>query len=224
MRSGPSKTASVLGSAAQGAVLALLAHTKAGGGWYKVQGATLTGWVSSDPAYSAKGLFAFYSAPAFSVLYPSGWSESGSPSTGVTFKSPNPGENVVIKAASKFAKLPVVNQGAGVSVAQDDQEVACGVTGHLYLYSTPDHQRFLALFDVATASDHALGLKAVLRSPAQLSTVLDFINSVSFQLPVCVGGPPPKKTTTPKAHTTTPTTKATPTTTATPTTKATPAT
>ena len=117
VRAGPSRSAKVIGSAAQGAVFQLLAYTSSHGGWYKVLGTTLTGWISADPAYSTRGQFSSFSSPAFSVLYPPGWTQAGTPHTGVTFRSPSPTEKVVITTAASLAKLPVAAQGAGVSQA-----------------------------------------------------------------------------------------------------------
>jgi hypothetical protein len=63
----------VIGSAVQGTVFQVLGHTTQGGGWYKVQGATLTGWISANSAFSRPGRFASYESTSFSVLYPAGW-------------------------------------------------------------------------------------------------------------------------------------------------------
>lgn len=190
VRARPSKKATVLGSAAQGAVLHLLSHTSQGGGWYKVQGATVTGWVTADRTYTARGRFGYYSSPAFNVLYPAGWSAAGSPASGVIFRAPTAGEKVVIRSAHGLAKLPTVHQGTGVSLSSRKQAVACGVTGYLYTYATSDAHRYLADFNIALAAYHALGLYATLKSRADLPTVMEFINSVTFALPVCVGAPP----------------------------------
>jgi hypothetical protein len=183
----------VIGSAVQGAVLQVLGHTTQGGGWYKVQGATITGWISANSGFSRPGRFASYESTSFSVLYPAGWTSSGSPRSGVSFESPSKAENIVIATAPSLSKLPSVKQGAGVSQVGSKQVVACGVTGYLFSYATSLPGHF--------AAHHVLGIKATLTSTAELTTVLEFVNSVSFPFPECVGVPPTTTTTSPgKAH------------------------
>jgi hypothetical protein len=195
VRAGPSKKAAILGSAVQGAVLQVLAHTTQAGGWYEVQGATITGWISSNSGFSQPGRFASYESTSFSVLYPAGWTSSGSPRSGVTFAAPSKAEKIVVSVAPSFAKLSSVKQGAGVSQIASRQVVACGVTGYLFTYasSKPDH--YLADLGLSLAAHHVLGIKATLTSTSELRTVLDFVNSVSFPFPECVGAPPTTSTT-----------------------------
>lgn len=211
VRARPSKSGAILGTAAQGVVLQLLGHTAKGGGWYKVQGSTVTGWITDDPAYSAKGRFGYYSSPPFNLLYPAGWTQTGSPGTGVTFSSPNPPERVVVTSAAKKAKLHSFRQGAGVSISGSQQVVACGVTAELYTFTTPTPGRELADVVVPTAAHHYIGIRATLKAPKQLKTVLDFVNSLSFPSTVCLGPPPKAKSVkTPHAsHKATTTTKPT---------------
>ena len=47
VRDQPAATGRVLGVAGQGAALAVIGYTPAGGGWYHVHGATVTGWISA---------------------------------------------------------------------------------------------------------------------------------------------------------------------------------
>lgn len=190
VRAGPSLSAKVIGSAAQAAVFQLLAYTSRHGGWYKVLGTTLTGWISADPAYSTRGQFSSYSSPAFGVLYPPGWTQAGAPRTGVTFRSPSPTEKVVITTAPSLAKLPAAAQGAGVSQTSSRIFVACGVTGYFVTYTTSTPHRYLAGIALLLDAHHALGLRATYTSPSQLRTVLDFVNSLSFPFAVCIGGSP----------------------------------
>ena len=196
VRAGPSKSAKVIATAAQGTVFELLAHTNRSGGWYKVHGPSVTGWMSADTGYSAPGRFGTYTASAFTVLFPAGWTSAGAPKTGVVFRPPSSTEEVVITTAPSVAKLPSVNQGAGVSQTSSEQVVACGVTGHLHSYTTANPDKYYADATFSLSANEALGLKATLTSLSQMRTVLDFVNSISFPLPVCVGGTTPNKTTT----------------------------
>jgi Bacterial SH3 domain len=188
VRAGPSKSAKVIATAAQGTVFQLLGHTDKDGGWDKVRGSTVTGWISSDLGYAAPGRFGYYSSSAFNVLFPAGWTSAGKPEAGVVFRAPAPSSvEVVVTTSSSVATLPTVSQGAGISENSSEQVVACGVTSHLYSYSTSSPDKYYADALFSLAAGHALGLKATLTSMSQMRTVLDFVNSISFPLPICVG-------------------------------------
>ena len=80
-----------------------------------------------------------------------------------------------------------MSQRGGLLPHGSQQVAACGVSGHLYTYTTSAARRYLADVAFIINAHHALGMTATLTSLAQLRTVLDFVNSVSFPLPVCVG-------------------------------------
>jgi Bacterial SH3 domain len=191
VRAEPSRSAKVIGIAAQGVALALVGHTATDGGWYRVGGATVIGWISADPRFTAPGHFGYYSSSAFNVLFPAGWVASGKPGTGVTFRPRSSPEQVVIKTSTSVAKLPAVN-GKGIAQYSSQQVDACGVTADLYSYTTAGHHGYYADAAMSLGSGHALGLKATLTSLSQMKTVLDFVNSISFPLPICVGKSPTK--------------------------------
>jgi hypothetical protein len=75
--------------------------------------------------------------------------------------------------------------------------VGCGVTGYLFSYATSLPGHYLADLDLSLAAHHVLGIKAALTSTSELKTVLDFVNSVSFPFPECVGATPITTTTPP---------------------------
>ena len=187
VRSGPAKSDRVIGTAAQGVALLRLGRTNKNGGWYEVSGATVIGWISAAPSLSAPGHFGYYSSTAFNVLFPAGWTSSGKPNTGVVFRPRSTAEDVVITASNSVAKLPTVGHTASISRYGVQQVVACGVSGYLYSYRTGSPQKFYADAAFSLAPGHALGIKATLSSLSQITTVLDFVNSISFPLPVCVG-------------------------------------
>jgi Bacterial SH3 domain len=193
VHSAPSKSDKVIGSAAQGVALLRLGRTAKNGGWYEVSGATVMGWISADPSLSAPGRFNYYSSNAFNVLFPAGWTDSGKPATGVVFRSHSSLEVVVVTTSTTVAKLPTVAHTAGVSEYGSQQVVACGVTGYLYSYRTVNPHKFYADAAFSLAAGHALGLKATLTSLSQINKVLDFVNSISFPLAICVGKPPTKQ-------------------------------
>ena len=69
-----SRTAQVVGVASQGTLLTVLDHRTTDGGWYKVQGQTVIGWIVADPTLSAAGqMVPYQSSRGFSSLYPADW-------------------------------------------------------------------------------------------------------------------------------------------------------
>jgi uncharacterized protein YgiM (DUF1202 family) len=206
VRAKPSKKAPVLGIAAQGAVFQVLGHTTLDGGWYKVAGATATGWVSGSPALSAPGNFSSYDSSAFGVLYPASWSFVTATPTSVVFHAPQPGvDTVVFTRAAKESQLSTVI--AGYRYNTSEQVVACGVTAHIYTYSQASPpataarqlaplEQYRAQVVLVLDATHVLGITANLSALAQLRIFLDFVNSVTFPYPQCVGGPPARTTTT----------------------------
>jgi hypothetical protein len=158
-----------------------------------VRGATVTGWISANPALSQPGRFISYSSGPFNVLYPAGWVAIGTPAAGVTFRPAAAvagGERVVMRAAPSLAKLGISVPGGVVSSAQ--QVVACGFTSYLYSYATSTPGEHVYTLALRLAPGHYVGLKATLTSPAQLRSVMDFVNSAVFPFPQCVGGLPTK--------------------------------
>src|SRR5579864_8381940 len=62
MHSDPSRSASVVGVLGQGAQVTVLDYTASNGGWFKVQGQTVTGWIVADPTLTAAGALTSYSS------------------------------------------------------------------------------------------------------------------------------------------------------------------
>ncbi|HWG74839.1 MAG TPA: SH3 domain-containing protein [Acidimicrobiales bacterium] len=200
VRAQPVKTAAVLGTAAQGAVLAVLGHTAASGGWFQVKGATATGWISDNPALSAPGTFAGYvsSTGQFDALYPQGWKVVESPPTTVTFSAPSGDETVVVTTAAKVGQLGRGRPGFVLNTSE--QILICGATSYLDIYGPPGSPATTAPAAVGTTpgkylvqarltinAQHALGIDANLADLSQLQSVRNFVNSVSFAFPPCEG-------------------------------------
>ncbi|MGC8628180.1 MAG: SH3 domain-containing protein [Acidimicrobiales bacterium] len=191
VRAKPSLRAKILGTAAQGAVLSVLGRTGAAGGWFRVRGATVTGWMSANPALSATGHFSSYNTGEFGLLYPASWTVRSAKSS-VHFSSPLPGGlSVVVSTASSISKLPQLRPGVGSAVETGSRHIlTCGVTTYLDSFSVGKQQIEQVLLPLGTA--HALGLQGYLTRPAQLRIFLDVVNSVWFPLPQCIGVPPAK--------------------------------
>lgn len=160
MRGAPSSSAPVLGSAAQGTVLTVLDYTASGGGWFKVKGATVTGWITAQASLSAPGEFHTYSSSAFSALYPADWYESTlGPATAPTTSTSSPDTttspgtsgtgapvttssvafrpglgtgDIVVTSVGAVAQLP--HGRTGFSRTTVTQVVVCGVTAGLVVF------------------------------------------------------------------------------------------
>jgi hypothetical protein len=201
VRAQPAKTAAVLGTAAQGAVLTVLAHTAATGGWFQVKGATVTGWISDSATLSAQGTFGNYLASTgdFGALYPATWTTVAAPPASVVFRAPSGGDTIVVTSAAKVALLGAGR--AGYRATGSEEVVVCGVTSYLTRYvmvatpataatTTPASggaapEPNLAQVRITLDPQHALGIDANLTDLSQLQTVRDFVNSVTFPFPQC---------------------------------------
>ena len=217
VRSAPSSTASVLGTAAQGVTLTVLGYTAQGGGWYQVKGSTVTGYISSDATLSAQGAFMGYSAPsgAFSALYPSGWTATAEPPSGVDFYPSGGSDSIVVTTATSTAALGQVQ--TGYSQVNSSSAVVCGVTGNLVTYmttaatSTPSAtavggttlEAYQVQIALTLGTKQYLGVTANLASLNDLPTVQDLVYSLSFPIAQCVGAAavPPSTTTPSTTHT-----------------------
>jgi len=187
VRAQADKTAALLGTAAQGATLTVLAHTDQGGGWYQVKGATVTGWISDNPKLSAPGKFKAYSSTPlqFAALYPDTWTVAEVPPASVAFHPPSGTDSIMATTAATVALL---GRGkAGYRQSGDQQVVVCGITGDLVTY-TQSAGHYLAQVHLTLDPQHALGIDGNLADLAQVQTVRDFVNSLTFPYPQCEGG------------------------------------
>lgn len=204
VRSMPSASAPVLGSAAQGVTLNVLGHTDEGGGWYHVMGATVSsGYITDNPTDSAAGAFTAYSDDGsnFSALYPSKWTATAVPPDGVVFRPPSGGDSIMVSAAAKVSQLPQDQTGYHRDMATT--KVVCGVTGELVTYSQSTTaspaspptlpggavaERYLIRIDLTLDPTHAVGVDAFLADLGQAGPVDNVISSLSFPAPQCQGG------------------------------------
>jgi hypothetical protein len=199
IRAQASKSAAIRGTAAQGVVLTVLAHTDQGGGWFEVKGSTVTGWITDNPTLSAAGKFISYASTALLIgaLYPDTWTVTESPPASVVFRPQSSVvTTVVVTTASTVAQL---GRGrAGYRQTNDQQVVVCGITGDLLTYmqaGTPSTAtvppagvaaaRYLTQVHIAIDPQHAIGIDANFADPSQLQTVRDIVSSITFPSPKC---------------------------------------
>ncbi|MBV9660123.1 MAG: SH3 domain-containing protein [Acidimicrobiales bacterium] len=204
VRAQADKAAQVLATAAQGTVLTVLSYSGASGGWYQVKGATVTGWITSDPTLSASGEFRPYSSADFNALLPATWTSTPVPPASVSFAPPSGGDNVTAITAPNVTSLPNVPAGYGQTSSQ--QVVICGVTSRLLSFSrvggapattvpssttvpTGALQAYMVEVKLRLEAQHALGFYANLSDVGDsLQTFEALVYSVSFPFPVCSGG------------------------------------
>jgi hypothetical protein len=193
IRATPSLGARVLGTAGRGALLDVLGHTGVAGGWYRVRGATLTGWISGNPSLSAPGSFRGFTSGLhqFQALFPMTWTVVESRASAV-FRAPTGGESIVVTTAPSTTKLGPVR--ADLHQVRSETLVACGVTGHLDTYQAEATSGgravpgpYWARIRLALDRTHALGIAAGFHHLSELQPVRDFANSISFPFPECQG-------------------------------------
>jgi hypothetical protein len=187
VRDRPATTGKVLGTARQGATLAVVGYSAAGGGWYHVHGATITGWISARPTLSAPGHFKAYSSTPlnFNALYPATWTVKESLRS-TEFAAPAGGNTITVVTGTNVAALPKGHTGYVLS--HSEQIVVCGVTSYLDGYTNPSAgSAYLAQISLPLDKTHALGIEGNLPGPAQLPEIRTFAASVTFPYPVCQG-------------------------------------
>jgi hypothetical protein len=218
LRATPSKSGAVVGTAGQGATLTVLSHTDAGGGWYQVKGATVTGYITDNPVLSAEGKFTAYSSSPinFSALYPETWMATEAPPASVVFHPGTGSDSIVVTGAATASQLK--RGRGGYHQDSSDTIVVCGVTGQLVILeqapgstaaSTPPatvaggvvSERYLVQIRLTLDAQHALGVDANLGDLAQLTTAKSVIYSISFPFPQCEQGTSPNTSSTAPATT-----------------------
>jgi Bacterial SH3 domain len=208
IRAGPAITAARLGTAAQGAVLSVVGRTDQNGGWYQVQGQTVSGWITGDPSLTAAGQFQQYQSQArqISALYPQTWTFAEDAASVVLHPSDGP-QTIVVRNGVHTADFGP-GGGAGFTGSGQETVVVCGVTGDLNEYthngalaSTPapgtaGPLALLAQIRLRLDSTHALALDFNYGAAADLDVFSAFYNSLTFPFPQCqkVATPGPSPT------------------------------
>jgi uncharacterized protein YgiM (DUF1202 family) len=194
----PAVTAAVLGTAAQGAVLTVLDHNDQNGGWFKVQGQTVTGWIIGDPTLTASGLFTAYQSSdrGFSALYPQNWTFDAS-TTAVVFRPQDGPQTIVVSNGAQTSDFGPAG-GAGFVGSGQQTVVVCGVTGNLNLFThsgtppgtpapgTAGPLALLAQIRLRLDATHALGIDFNYSAKADLDIFGAFYNSMTFPFPQCM--------------------------------------
>ena len=197
IRQAASVTSARLGTAAQGAVLQVTGHTSDNGGWYQVQGQTVTGWITGDPTLTAPGQFTQYQSQdrQFSALYPSDWTFAES-TANVLFHPVNGDQTIVARNGTQLSDFGP-GGAAGFNASGQETVIVCGVTANLNEYShagappaspapgTAGPLAFLAQVRLRLDATHALALDFNYNATADLDVFSAFYNSMTFPFPQC---------------------------------------
>jgi uncharacterized protein YgiM (DUF1202 family) len=199
MHSQPATDAPVVGVLGQGARVTVLDYQAAGGGWFRVQGQSVTGWIVADPVLTAMGALTSYSSDTrgFSALYPQSWTFAEEANETVFRPQSGGMDSIVVRAAATPSAFGPQDP-KGYTAAKSDQVVVCGYTGELNQYqrtssapSTPQpgsaaqglgrYAEIRLVFDAA----HAMSLAFNYATDGELQVFKDFYNSISFPFPLC---------------------------------------
>ncbi|MDQ6847171.1 MAG: SH3 domain-containing protein [Candidatus Dormibacteraeota bacterium] len=197
IRQSASVSSTRLGTAAQGAVLQVTGHTDQNGGWYQVQGQTVSGWVTADPTLTAAGQFSQYSSQdrQFSALYPQSWTFAES-AANVVFH-PTAGDQTIVGRNAVQAADFGASGAAGFNATGQETVIVCGVTANLNEYThsgaippspapgTPGPLALLAQIRLRLDATHALALDFNYNTAADLDVFSAFYNSMTFPFPEC---------------------------------------
>lgn len=203
IHSDPALSAPHLGTAAQGTVLTVLDHTDQNGGWFKVQGQTITGWITADSSLTAPGQFQQYSSTQrqFSAFYPANWTFADEPAD-VLFHPINGPQTIVERSGASTADFGPTGATGYVGAGQETV-VVCGVTGDLDRYAhtgtappspapgSAGRMALLAQVRLRLDGTHALALDFNYAAPADLDVFRAFFNSMTFPFPQCQAPAPP---------------------------------
>jgi hypothetical protein len=148
IHSSASLSAAVEGTAAWGVTLTVIGYNASGGpwpdssspgGWYQVEGSTVTGWIIADPTYTASGVFnsiGFQDKQIDGALFPTDWSYADNP--GEVIFEPQTGTDLptlVIRTATTLSALGPAGLTGYPSVSSNSEVVVCGYTGTLVKYA-----------------------------------------------------------------------------------------
>jgi hypothetical protein len=199
VHSAPALTSgNVTGGFSQGRSFTVLEYQSGGGGWFRVQGRTLAGWVVADPTLTGAGTFNTYAeANGVSALYPQTWGFQQE-SFGTLF-IPQQGstESAVLETAASLKSFGAAGL-PGYAASTVTPIVVCGYTGTLGYYAkdatgtgaTPPplpvaRQPLYAEIRLTMDTTHALLVGFNYQNSSQLEVFADLYNSLAFPFPLC---------------------------------------
>jgi Bacterial SH3 domain len=188
----------VLGGFSVGRTFTVLEYQSGGGGWFRVQGRTLTGWVVADPSLSAAGTFNQYSeANGVSALYPQTWGFQQESFGALFVPQQGATASAVLETGNSLKSFGA--QGlAGYTQSGSGSVLVCGYTGTLAYYvkaasytgPTPAplpvaRQPLYAEIRLTIDSTHAMLIGFNYQNSSQLDVFSALYNSIAFPYPLC---------------------------------------
>ena len=190
-------SANVVANAAQGAIFTVLDYQSGGGGWLKVQGRSVTGWIVADPSLTATGTFSRYAAAnGVAALYPQSWGFQQE-SYGAIFLPQQGKQNMLLETAATLGSFGPPGL-RGYTQATSGSVVVCGYTGTSTEYAknasysgaTPTalpvpRLPLYAEIRIKFDATHAMLIGFNYQSSDQLDVFADLYNSITFPFPLC---------------------------------------
>jgi Bacterial SH3 domain len=198
----------VLGGFSQGRTFTVLDYQSGGGGWFRVQGKTLTGWVVADPSLTAAGTFNQYAeANGVTALYPQTWGFQQESFGALFVPQQGATQSAVLETGNSLRSFGAAGL-AGYTQSSVGPVLVCGYTGTLAYYvkaasytgATPAplpvaRQPLYAEIRLTIDSTHAVLIGFNYENSTQLDVFSALYNSVAFPFPLCektaAATPPP---------------------------------
>jgi hypothetical protein len=188
----------VIGGFSQGRSFTVLEYQSGGGGWFRVQGRTLAGWVVADPTLTAAGAFNTYSeANGVSALYPQTWGFQQESFGTLFVPQAAATESAVLETATSLKSFGAAGL-PGYTPSTSAAIVVCGYTGTLAYYAkasassgaTPvplpvPRQPLYAEIRFRIDATHAMLLGFNYQDSSQLDVYSALYNSMAFPFPLC---------------------------------------
>ncbi|MGA8523034.1 MAG: SH3 domain-containing protein [Candidatus Dormiibacterota bacterium] len=188
----------VIGGFSQGRSFTVLEYQSGGGGWFRVHGRTLAGWVVADPTLTAAGTFNLFSqADGVSALYPQSWGFQVETIGALFVPQSGTSESAVLNTGTSLKSFGAPGL-LGYVPTSSAPVVVCGYTGTLAYYtknasySGPTNapipvprQPLYAEIRLSMDSTHAMLIGFNYQDSSQLDVYSALYNSVAFPFPRC---------------------------------------
>jgi hypothetical protein len=192
------ESSNVLGGFSQGRAFTVLQYQSGGGGWYRVQGQTLSGWVVADPTLTGEGTYnQFAEADGVTALYPQDWGFQTESFGALFVPQQGIGQSIVLEVASSLGSFGSPGL-PGYTQSSSSSALVCGYTGTLSYYAknssstsaTPPplpvaRQPLYAEIRFKIDSSHAMLVGFNYQNTSQLDVFATLYNSLAFPFPLC---------------------------------------
>jgi hypothetical protein len=192
------ESSNVVGGFSQGRQFTVLQYQSGGGGWYRVQGQTLGGWIVADTTLTAAGAFnTFAEADGFTALYPQDWGFQNESFGTLFVPQQGTGQSILLEIANSLKSFGAEGL-PGYTESTSSATLVCGYTGTLTYYAksasstgaTPPplpvaRQPLYAEVRFRIDSSHAVLIGFNYQNSSQLDVFAALYNSLAFPFPLC---------------------------------------